>query len=322
LAAEQRRPQLIGERLTVSVLLTPAAMLADYETWLAAERGLQRGTIDTHLRWARRWLEWVGRQGGDPHGVDANMVGQFTAETAAACRKTGTAKTMVVSLRVFLQCAFTRGWTGADLRGAVPRAASWRGAQTAKALPRGAVEELITSCDVSTVKGRRNKAILFLLARLGLRRIEVARLTLADIDWRSGTVAVTGKGGARDQLPLPSDVGEALAAYVAGGRPQGLGGAVFFTVWPPIKPITPATVSSMVRDAAVRGGMGPIGPHRLRHTLACEMLRAGAGLEAVGQVLRHKDISSTSIYAKADSVKLSQLAMPWPSPQPDGRARL
>ena len=302
-------------------VLSSAKMLAEYESWLALDRGLVPQTIGNHLRWARRWLEWIGRQGGTLGGVDGVMVGRFTAETAAACGAVGTAKTMVVSLRVFLRCAFARGWTGTDLRGAVPRAASWRGAQIAKALPAGTVEGLIGCCDGPGVKERRNKAIMLLLARLGLRRVEVARLALGDIDWRSGAITVTGKGGARDQLPLPIEVAEALAAYVVGGRPKHLGDYVFFTVWPPIKPITPATVSDMVRDTAARHGMGPVGPPRLRHTLASEMLRAGARLEAVGQVLRHKDISSTSVYAKIDTATLGELAPPWPSPTPDGSVR-
>jgi site-specific recombinase XerD len=292
---------------------TSAVMLVDYESWLVEERGLQPATVDGHLGWARLWLGWVDQRGGVLRDVDAETVGCFTSETAAGCRTVGTAKTMVVSLRVFLQCAFARGWTKTDLRGAVPRAASWRGAQIAKALPRGVVEELIASCDDTSVKGLRDSAIILLLARLGLRRIEVARLVLGDIDWRGGIITVTGKGGVRDRLPLPGDVGEAIVRYIADSRPRDLGDAVFFTVWPPIKPITPAVVTILVRAAASRCGMEPFGPHRLRHTLGSEMLRAGVGLEAVGQVLRHKDISSTSIYAKIDTTKLRLLALPWPS---------
>jgi site-specific recombinase XerD len=306
----------------MSVLLTPAAMLAEYESWLAQERGLQPPTITGHLGWARRWLEWVDGHAVPLDEADAEMVGCFTAETAAGCRAVGTAKTMVVSLRVFLQCAFTRGWTWTDLRGAVPRAASWRGAPIAKALPDGVVEQLVAACDTSTVKGRRNRAVILLLARLGLRRVEVARLVLGDIDWRGGTVTVTGKAGRRDRLPLPGDVGEALAGYVTAGRPRDLGEAVFFTVCPPVKPVTPGTVSNLVRATAAGCGLEPAGPHRLRHTLASQMLRAGARLEAVGQVLRHKDISSTSIYAKIDTARLSQLALPWPSHQPGRSADL
>lgn len=306
----------------MSVLLTSAAMLADYESWLGRERGLVQASVANHLLWARRWLEWVDQRGGTLDDADAAMVGRFAAETAAGCRAVGTAKVMVVSLRVFLQCAFTRGWTGTDLRGAVPRAASWRGAQIARALPGGTVERLVGCCESSTVKGRRDKAIVLLLARLGLRRIEVARLVLGDIDWRGGTVTVTGKAGARDRLPLPGDVGEAIAGYAAGGRPRGMGEAVFFTVAPPIKPITPTVVSVVVRTAAVRCGVEPFGPHRLRHTLGSEMLRAGAGLEAVGQVLRHKDMSSTSVYAKVDTARLGLLALPWPPVGSEGSVEL
>ena len=311
---------MIGERLTMSVLLASAGMLAEYESWLVHELGLADGTIANHLVWAERWLCWLGDQGRALQDADAGLVGSFVAGAAAGCRAVGTAKIMVVSVRVFLQCAFARGWTPTDLRGAVPRAASWRGAQIAKALPDGVTVGLVGSCDVATVKGMRDRAVMLLLVRLGLRRVEVARLRLGDIDWRAGTVTVIGKGGVRDRLPLPGDAGEALVDYAVGGRPRGLGDAVFFTVWPPIKPITPAVVTILVRAAATRCGIEPFGPHRLRHTLGSEMLRAGAGLEAVGQVLRHKDISSTSIYAKADTARLGLLALPWPSPLPDGSA--
>lgn len=308
--------------MAMAVLSTSAQMLAEYELWLLEERGLADGTIANRLVWARRWLDWLGDHGSGLEAADAGLVGRFAAQAAAGCGAVGTAKVMVVSLRVFLRCAFNRGWTSTDLRGAVPRAASWRGAQVAKCLPGGVVERLVGSCDTSSVKGRRDKAVLLLLARLGLRRIEVARLVLGDIDWRGGTVTVTGKAGARDRLPLPGDAGEALVDYAAGGRPCGLGDAVFFTVWPPVKRITPAVVGTLVRAACVRCGMEPFGPHRLRHTLGSEMLRAGASLEAVGQVLRHKDISSTSVYAKADTARLGLLALEWPSPLPPRGADL
>ncbi|MDR2253444.1 MAG: site-specific integrase [Bifidobacteriaceae bacterium] len=295
----------------------PSAVLCEYETWLADERGLVASTIGNHLRWARRWLEWLEADGGSLGQASAGQVGRFVAQTAAGCASVGTAKTMVVSLRVFLRCAFARGWTGADLRGAVPRVACWRGAQIAKALPAGVVDRLVGCHDLGTAQGLRDRAVVLLLARLGLRRIEVARLVLADVDWRAGAVTVTGKGGARDRLPLPGEVAEALAAYVMGGRPGGLGDAVFFTVWPPVKPITPQVVSSLVRAAAQRCGLEGVGPHRLRHTLASQMLRAGAGLEAVGQVLRHKDLSSTSVYAKIDLARLGRLAPLWPEAADD-----
>jgi site-specific recombinase XerD len=289
-----------------------SAVLAEYGTWLANERGLVAATICNHLRWARRWLEWLDADGGSLGVSAAEQVGRFVAETAGGCVSVGTAKTMVVSLRVFLGCAFARGWTGADLRGAVPRVACWRGAPIAKTLPAGVVDLLVGCHDVATAQGLRDRAVVLLLARLGLRRVEVARLGLGDLDWRAGTVTVTGKGAARDRLPLPGEVAEALAAYVMRARPDGLGDAVFFTVLPPIKPITPAAVSGLVRAAANRCGLDPVGPHRLRHTLASQMLRAGAGLEAIGQVLRHKDISSTSVYAKIDMARLVRLAPPWP----------
>ena len=174
------------------------------------------------------------------------------------------------------------------------------------------VARLLGSCDRATVVGRRDYAILLVLARLGLRGGEVAGLELGDIDWRSGEVTVRGKAERVDRLPLPVDVGEAMVAYLADGRPACAARSVFCTVRAPYRPLTPAAIRQVMGWACRRAGLPRVGAHRLRHTLATDMLRAGASLPEVGQVLRHRSDLSTAIYAKVDESALRPLARPWP----------
>ena len=151
-----------------------------------------------------------------------------------------------------------------------------------------------------------------MLLRLGLRRGEVARLTLDDIDWRAGELVIHGKGGREDRLPLPTDVGAAIAAYLRRGRPVSERREVFLRARAPYAPIASGTVASTVRRACRRAGIPEVGSHRLRHTTACEMVQAGVPIARIGQVLRHRSLQSTAIYARVDTEQLRQLAAPWP----------
>jgi len=189
--------------------------------------------------------------------------------------------------------------------------ASWRLSSTPSPLPDGVVEQLLVSCDTSRLVGRRDRAVLELLAGLGLRRAEVAGLDIEDVDWQAGLITVTGKGARTDRLPLPVKAGEAVAAYVMGGRPA-VPGALFFTVRQPWRRLDPSSVNGIVQQACRRCGIETVGPHRLRHTLASALLQAGAGLPEVGQVLRHSSLQSTAGYAKIDWEKLRSVARPWP----------
>ena len=172
-----------------------------------------------------------------------------------------------------------------------------------------------------TATDRRDYAILLLLARLGLRRGEVARLGLDDIDWRAGELTVIGKGEMMDRLPLPAGPGEAIAAWLVDGRPECPTRSVFTTLRPPGRPLSSGAIGHIVASACQSAGLERIGAHRLRHTLATAMLRAGAPLSEVGQVLRHRSARSTAIYAKVDEVALRPLAKPWPGSAPgDGAA--
>ena len=227
-------------------------------------------------------------------------------------RNTWSAKAMVTSLRAFLRFAHATGRTAVPLAGAVPAVASWRMSSLPRGLKAAEIERLLAGCDRETAAGLRDYAVLSLLARLGLRGAEAAGLQLGDIDWRAGEITVTGKGSRTERLPLPAPAGEALAAWLTDGRPQCESRAVFVTVRRPYRPLTPESVRAVMGRACDRAGLERRGAHRLRHALATEMLRAGASLPEVGQVLRHRSLLSTSVYAKVDQNALRPLARPWP----------
>jgi integrase len=181
------------------------------------------------------------------------------------------------------------------------------------------VEQLLRCCDRDRVAGQRDYTVLLLLARLGLRAGEVVHLHLDDIDWRAGRLHVRGKGGRSDVLPLPTDVGEALATYLRGGRPRCSTRRVFVRARAPYAGFaSSAAIDSIVRRALQRAGLEPPrkGAHLLRHSLATGMLRDGASLAEIGQLLRHRLPQTTEIYAKVDPVALSALAQPWPGERP------
>jgi len=171
---------------------------------------------------------------------------------------------------------------------------------------------LVDSCDRDSVVGRRDVAVLKLLARLGLRAGEIARLGLDDVDWRAGEIVVVGKGPRLARLPLPDDFGEAIVDYLRDGRPHVRCRALFLRSLAPLVWLSSAGVTQIVARAGVRVGLEPIGAHRLRHTAATEMLRTGASLTEIGQVLRHRRLQSTAIYARVDRDRLKTLALPWP----------
>lgn len=191
--------------------------------------------------------------------------------------------------------------------------AGWRAGSLPRAVAAADVARLLASCDRRRRVGRRDYAVLMLLARLGLRAGEVAALQLHDLDWRAGEVVIHGKGGRVDRLPLPWDVGEAVAGYLRRGRPGTVHSRVFVRVHAPQGPLSAQGVQAVVRAACDRAGLARVGAHRLRHSVATEMLRAGAPLVEVGQVLRHRSAATTAIYAKVDRAALRPLALPWPA---------
>jgi integrase len=223
------------------------------------------------------------------------------------------AQNFVSGLRWFLRFCFVEGLVGADFSQA---ALLVRGRSSSSSLPRGIrradARALLGSCDRRQALGRRDYAIIVLLLRLGLGRGEVAGLTLEDIDWRAGELVVRGKGSRVDRMPLPADVGQAIASYLRHGRPRSGRREVFLRAKAPYDPIASGTVASTVRRACGRAGIAECGSHRLRHTAACEMVKANIPLVRIGQVLRHRSLQSTAIYARVDVERLRLLAAPWP----------
>lgn len=282
-----------------------------YREWLLVERGLAPSTVRAREIVARRFLagQLSAWDAIEPVAVTAADVTGFLLRESerVSSRSAGSAASRLRSLLRFLAA---RGLADPGLAEAVPRIALWRDS----ALPRfpvpAAVDALVAACDRSTVAGARDYAVLLLLARLGLRAIEVSRLELSDLDWRAGEIDLDGKAHERGRLPLPADVGEALVAYLRLRR--GTHHRVFVTVQAPTRPLEPTAIRSLVRHAYQRAGLEPVGAHQLRHALASDLLAAGASLAAVGQVLRHKHLVSTTIYAKVDLARLRTVAAPWP----------
>ncbi|MDP9294082.1 MAG: site-specific integrase [Actinomycetota bacterium] len=297
----------------VAVAATPAeGLLERYRCYLLDERGLAAGTVRGYVDIVRSFV--VGRGAADGSGLEGLTAGDLSAYVLAECprRSRGSAKLLVCALRSLLGFLHVEGVLAESLSGAVPSVAGWRLAGLPRGLEPGQARRLLSSCDRRTTAGRRDFAILTLLLRLGLRRGEVARLELGDVDWRAGEVLIRGKGDRQERLPLPADVGEAVAGYLRRGRPgSAQGRCVFVRAKAPRQPLTPGGVTQVVVSAGKRAGLGEIGAHRLRHTAATEMLRAGATLPEVGQVLRHRSLLTTAIYAKVDREALRTIARPW-----------
>jgi site-specific recombinase XerD len=293
--------------------LTPLeGLIADYRGWLVIERGLAPMTVLRYETLARRFLgERVAS--GNEQGVKSLAGAEVSAFLVRECARVslGAAKGRVAELRSLLRFLHLRGLTELALADAVPGVAGWRETGIPRTISRADVGRLLAGCERSRLDGVRDFAILILLARLGLRSIEVARLDLDDLDWRGGEIVVRGKARRQDRLPLPGDVGEALTAYLS-VRGQHEDRRVFLTLRAPTRPIRAELVGDVVQRACKRTGVAHVGPHRLRHSLASELLREGASLIDISQVLRHRDLATTAIYAKIDLGRLRQVAQPWP----------
>ena len=268
--------------------------------------------FDAYEPAARLFLTAVG---ADSHsvGLDRLCAAQVTSFLAGECpkRSVSGARDLVCALRSLLRYLHVAGLISAPLVWAVPSVADLRDRSLPRGLESAAVNRLLASCDRRRLVGRRDYAILLLLSRLGLRAGEVAAIRLDDVDWRRGELLVHGKGNRQDMLPLPVDVGEAMVSYLR-RRPCCEARALFLRVTAPRAAMDRCTVAWVVRAACDRAGMARVGAHRLRHTAATQMLRAGASLAEIGQVLRHREQKTTAIYAKVDRTALRPLAPPWP----------
>jgi len=270
-------------------------------------------TVRANEQFARRFLaERVCA--GDPCGVLGITAGEVNALLVRECARvsSGSVGCFTYRLRSLLRYLALRGFADPGLAPAVPRVARWRDATIPQFPTRPQIDRLLASCDRKNVTGARDYVVLLLLARLGLRAVEVSRLRLDDLDWRAGLIIVDGKAHQRERLPLPGDVGEAIVEHLRHrGRQRGQR-HVFVTVHAPIRPLEPSGVRTIVRNACRRAGMERVPAHRLRHALASDLLREGASMTDIGQVLRHKHLESTAIYAKVDLQRLRLAASPWP----------
>ncbi len=290
-------------------------LLEEFRCYLLQERGVAAKTVELYEPAARLFLS--GRS--EPLADDLARLSRADVNTfvlrEARRRSARSAEMMVRSLRALLRFLHVQGVIAEPLAAAVPSVAR-RSEDLPRGIAAGQVRLLLDSCDRCTPVGRRDYAIVLLLSRLGLRCGEVAGLDLEDIDWRASELVVRGKGSRIDRLPLPADAGEALADYLRHGRPRGFGRAMFLHAHAPLTRLSPGNVSDIVVRACRRAGIARVGAHRLRHTVASELLSRGAGLVEIGQLLRHQDLRTTALYAKVDRQALSRLALPWPGSEP------
>jgi integrase/recombinase XerD len=296
------------------MVLTPAEALLDrFQAYLFGERAMGAASVRGYVDHVRPFVELhvAGDGGQGLIAIEASDVTGFIRARAPG-QAPKTTQRMASAMRALLRFWQVEGLTVKSLADAVPKVAC-RDPGLPKALKPAEVAALLTACDRGSGAGRRNFAMLLLMSRVGLRCGEVAQMSLGDIDWRRGEIMVVGKGGRRDRLPLPVDVGEAIVDYLRHDRPpDALDRCLFIRRRAPHRGLASVGVTQVVAEVALRAGLGVVHAHRLRHSAATSMLTAGAPLTEIGQVLRHRRPLTTAIYAKVDVEGLRALARPWP----------
>ena len=311
----RRECVIAPEKIAVHERTSIARCTDEYGVYLREGRALATATIVNYVPFVRDFLKH--RFGGGPvklSCLSANDVLRFVRHEAPRLHRKR-AKLMTTALRSFLSYARYCGEVDADLAAAVPVVPNWSMTTIPRAIGPDQVRHLLASIDRCTGAGRRDYAILLLLARLGLRSGEVASLKLDDIDWEAGQLTVCGKSGRRNELPLTTEVGKAIADYLQHGRPHSTSRFVFLRTRGPVRGFQGASgVGSIVRHSLQRIGIDTpsMGAHQFRHGLATEMLRHGASLGEIGDVLGHRHPQTTTIYTKVDIEALRGLALPWP----------
>jgi len=282
-------------------------ILGAFRIWMRTQRGIADSTLDTYQT---TLVDLLRALGDDPKNFTAQAVRIFVLERAKPHSR-GRAKSIATSTRAFLRFLVATGQCPAGRDYAIPRFANWQLASVPKHLVAEDIERAIVACDGES--RLRDRAIVLLLARLGLRASEVANLKLTDIDWKNGRLSIAGKSRREEWLPLTQEVGDAIIAYVEQARPRLPTSRLFFTDFAPIRPLTRTTVRCIVRRTLLRAGIKSIhrGAHLLRHSAATAMLRHGVSLAGVGTVLRHRSPAMTQHYAKVDFGLLSEIAQPW-----------
>ena len=289
-------------------------LIGQYERYLREERNLSPNSIDQPLLFARRFMDDLF--GCGPMKLSTLRAPDVTGYIQRHAYDHGPCHTrsLVGSTRTFLRYLYYKGLVDTDFSLAVPKVARWRFSTLPKHLPAAQVRQVLRHCERKTALGQRNYAILLLLARLGLRANEIVNLRLEDIDWDNARLTVCGKGQIWAQLPLPADVEKSIATYLQNGRPKCNSRRLFIRDHAPFEGFRRnTTISNIVQRALARAGVVSArkGAHLLRHSLATEMLRKGASLVEIGEVLRHRSSDSTAIYAKVDLTTLRALALPW-----------
>jgi site-specific recombinase XerD len=287
----------------------------DFGQYMLQQRGLSSTTLKVYLPHISQFL--AGRFGEESVRLETLVAEDVTGFVQRNSHSLGhsSVQHLVTALRAFLRHLQHTGKISIDLAACVPTVANWSFSTLPKCLLPGQVEQILDHCEHGTSKGRRDYAILLLLARLGLRAGEVVALTLDDIDWEEGHLTVRSKGGRWTRLPIPADVGKAISDYLTNGRPSCTDRHVFVREHAPRRGFSASTcVSALVRTALIRSGIESArkGAHLFRHSLATEMLRKGSSLREIGEVLRHRSPDTTQLYAKVDLASLECLALPWP----------
>ena len=310
-----RKRDVIPHRALIPDRSPLTDIVSAYEQYLQQERGLVPRTIRDHQFYVRKFL--VERFGKEPLVLEEIQAPDISGFILRHCRglSIGRARWIMTALRSFFRFLFQNGSLSSDLAASVLGVAHWQQATVPRYISSEEVQRVLRACDRRTSIGRRDYAILLLLARLGLRAGEVVALQLDDIDWRSGEILVRGKGLRHDRMPLPDDVGKALASYLRQDRPPCHTRRVFVCMKAPHRGLAAVgTLPTIVRCAIERANLNPPskGAHLLRHSLATSMLRSGATMREIGEVLRHRDTNTTAIYAKVDFDSLRSLAHTWP----------
>jgi site-specific recombinase XerD len=310
------RDRRIVTHKTVPIVVDPREIVVDaFRQYLSQERGLSVSIQCNYTRFAHQFLrERFGRGSLELSALSATDVTGFIRRHAHE-RSARSAQHIVGSLRAFLRYLRYRGEITTDLAACVPTVANWSLSTLPKFLQPGQVQQVLDHCDRHSAVGLRNYAILVLLARLGLRACEVVAMTLDDIDWEGAHLMVRGKGGQQVQMPLSAEVGHAIAAYLRKGRPRCTSRRLFIREHAPrVGFANSCAVSTLVQRALADAGVDSphTGAYVFRHSLATEMLRQGASLGEIGQLLRHAHPDTTQIYAKVDVCALRPLALRWP----------
>ena len=320
-AALKRLLSVLRETGTIAPAMLPPftpheQIFEEFSDYLRKERGLAPKSIVHHLPFIRLFLHEVCPAGANDLGrISQEDVTRYI-ERHARDQSASSGKAMCWSLRAFLRYLHHKGLNPLALAGCVPSIRRWKLASLPTYLSAAQVQKVLDGCDRATALGRRDYAILMMLAKLGMRAGEVATLTLDDIDWRSGEMLIRAKGRQRARMPIPPDVGAAVVAYLRDGRPKSSCRRLFLrTLAPHVGFASGCAITMIAKTALDRAGIHGYahqGAHIFRHSLATELLRSGATLSEIGQLLRHESHDTTRIYAKVDIEALRTLSLPWP----------